>query len=360
MLKIVFLSLALTAFVTSTAFPDTPGRPVDEFKGAADSTRSVAALVSLYRAGEWDNLQTATLQVLEDLELDGERTIDAREAYFCVVLIDRKLDGKAELIRYLVHDPAPPAFEMRLPGLDSRTPFFEVLLTSFKDRVFESRYSFKRKADPLLAKLPKLVDKVDEAFLGAFRFGPEPTVYATFHQMEIPFYRGTINVENLVTFPMEGKDGKKKEVSVGSTYALDNVPLRRVTLGLLTGLILSTDGATRAKVSNGVLSPDPITGITNMALLNWHPWGFDENAFAPDWRETLRIFFGAVFNPEFGVSAGLGLGVIRGLSINGGLGVLVVDERKDGEEFGMAPMDKENPFKKAYPTFWFVGFGYEF
>ncbi len=97
-----------------------------------------------------------------------------------------------------------------------------------------------------------------------------------------------------------------------------------------------------------------------MGILNIHPWAYDADSFQPSWRERLRLFVGGILNPEFGISAGIGLQLVRGLSVNAGAGFVLIDTLKPGEAFGAKPLDSEDPFEYGTATVFFAGLGYNF
>jgi hypothetical protein len=140
-----------------------------------------------------------------------------------------------------------------------------------------------------------------------------------------------------------------------------NIPYTSLNFGLLgTYIAYNHPSSARAKISNGIVTPDPIKGALSMAVLNIYPKPYDAEALHMTKNERLRLFVGGILAPEFGVGGGVGFGIVRGLSLNFGGGLLFISTLKEGEQFGNAPVNKENPFKTGTAAVLFAGIGYNF
>jgi hypothetical protein len=117
-----------------------------------------------------------------------------------------------------------------------------------------------------------------------------------------------------------------------------NAPLTRFSLGLLFGAVLGdpsySDDNPRAKVgSNGIIIHDPLPTLLSMAVVNIHPRPYDP-AGNVTLAERLRLFAGTVFTPDFGLTGGAGVMIVRGLSVNAGVAWLFVKSPAEGFSIG--------------------------
>jgi hypothetical protein len=146
---------------------------------------------------------------------------------------------------------------------------------------------------------------------------------------------------------------------------LTNAPLTRFTFGLLSAVTVAAPryfgGAARVKVSDrGGLVEDPLPSLLNLAIVNIHPTPYDRAEDSLSWAERVRMFAGTVIRPDFGVAGGLGIGVIRGLSVNVGW----------ANVFVRAPKDRTRPVSEisgssanigvGHAGVWFAGLSYSF
>lgn len=154
--------------------------------------------------------------------------------------------------------------------------------------------------------------------------------------------------------------GTQAAASKSSEYVLTNRPLQRLSFGVVSAFISDTSGDTRVKLQNGNIVSDPLSGALSMAVLNIHPKAYDPDRAKQSGAERFRFFVGGVFAPEFGVGAGVGVSLIRGLTINAGYAWLVVDDLRAGDTIGPAPMNPSKPFGQGTSEVLFVGLGFNF
>ncbi|MGE5360079.1 MAG: hypothetical protein ACM3NQ_13760, partial [Bacteroidales bacterium] len=71
-----------------------------------------------------------------------------------------------------------------------------------------------------------------------------------------------------------------------------------------------------------VYAADPMPRLLTAVVVNLHPWPYQASAQRQSWRERLRTFAGVTITPDFGLAAGIGCSVVRGLSVNAGAAVM--------------------------------------
>ena len=152
-----------------------------------------------------------------------------------------------------------------------------------------------------------------------------------------------------------------KKVLYGKS-SLKNKPLTRFSFGVMTGLMVGRPSLDqpRAKVEGGKLVAEPIERVMTMVILNVHPSPYDADWTFGSWAERLRLFGGAVLTPDFGITAGVGIGIVRGLSVNAGGVMLWNNALKEGETFDQPPVNRNDPLKARASAAGFFGFSYAF
>jgi hypothetical protein len=108
---------------------------------------------------------------------------------------------------------------------------------------------------------------------------------------------------------------------------------------------------------------DPATWVT----LDYHPWKYDETRYSPTLAERFRLFGGLALTPNFGFVAGAGVGIVRGLSLEGGAGVVLANVvNGPNPQPNCTPMVSNGFMCPSSPTgrlavgIVFVGLGYSF
>lgn len=151
------------------------------------------------------------------------------------------------------------------------------------------------------------------------------------------------------------------KTTVGDSV-LTNLPRTRLGFGILAGMLVGHPSLEedRVKVDGGKIVKAPFDRNLSMVVLNFHPKGYDSEWPRMSMAERLRLFVGGVLTPDFGVSAGIGVGLVRGLSVNIGAAWLLSETLKPGETLGEPPLNSNDPFKTKVATTGFVGFSYAF
>lgn len=144
--------------------------------------------------------------------------------------------------------------------------------------------------------------------------------------------------------------------------SLTNVPLRRYTFGVMTGLMVGRPSMNepRVKVEGGKIVNAPIERAMTMVIVNLHPRAYDSDWPRLTGAERFRFFGGAVLTPDFGLTAGAGIGIMRGLSLNVGGVLLLSNTLKDGEAIDAPPVNSNDPFKAGRSVAGVVGLSYAF
>ncbi len=94
------------------------------------------------------------------------------------------------------------------------------------------------------------------------------------------------------------------------------------TMGTLSRWGFSLGAAWIVRTSLHTPSPllaDPLSWVA----LDWHPWRYDETRYLPSFAERFRVFGGVSITPDIGGVAGVGLGMVRGLTLEAGYGVVL-------------------------------------
>jgi hypothetical protein len=156
-------------------------------------------------------------------------------------------------------------------------------------------------------------------------------------------------------------NAKPQQLKKDSTYE-NALPTRR-TLGLISSLMVETSGDERVKLDGGKLVTDPLRGAMGLAVVNYHPVGFDPKSEEPTFGERFRLFAGPVITPEFGLGAGVGYAIWRGVSVNVGYAQVRVNTLRRGDRLAdpaVAPSNLRRPFRDGNTGVVFVGLGFNF
>jgi hypothetical protein len=159
--------------------------------------------------------------------------------------------------------------------------------------------------------------------------------------------------------------GGMKETRKSAESKLANTPRTHYNFGVLSGAVVGTPSyrhfATRAKVGgNGALIADPMPTVMTMMLVNIHPRGYDPQRDSASASERFRLFAGTVVTPDFGVGAGGGVMIVRGLSVNAGWANLFVKTPGSGLSIGQTPGAGKTALKIGNAGVWFLGLSYSF
>ncbi len=158
----------------------------------------------------------------------------------------------------------------------------------------------------------------------------------------------------------------EKDVEAETEYS--NIPLAQCSFGLVSALPIRNDfSRNRVKVADiGVYANHPLKGPLMAAIVNYHPVKYNPQSPHLQAGERYRLFVGGVLSPELGVCAGVGVAILRGLSLNAGIAYLGIPVKNDPAIVlidGLTyekPADPIHPFKTKWGNVFFVGFGYSF
>jgi hypothetical protein len=149
-------------------------------------------------------------------------------------------------------------------------------------------------------------------------------------------------------------------LTITADTAYENTPSERLTYGLVTGAMLAHEESdTRAKVSNGKIVADPLSGTVTMATLTFRPAGTDPKARSFPARERWTLFLGGTLTPEFGLAGGAGFALNRKLSVNIAYALLRINTLREGETLDQAPQS-DDPLKNGLGHVLLLGLGYNF
>ena len=350
------LFIVLILFLSSFADAQTPCRGVKIANGYGDFTDDpLAKLSGTYFSGDWTKLQKDTIDMLRSFQFLPQANLDFEKDYVSVVFVYRDPEGKNGVLRYLAHGAPTEPYVSRLPGIKAgdTKKFYEIFLTLNQDNVLISTYISTKEKNPIEAQIPKFLKQFDPKEIGPLvqPVLPMKRVYAVLSRIDLPYSRANIAIEDVVQGPDKATENSK----------LFNRPLTRFSFGLVSSIIAaSSTSDTRVSMQNGRLSEEPLSGHMPMGILNIHPWPYDADAESASWKERVRLFVGGILAPEFGLSAGAGLQIVRGFTLNAGIGVLLIDTLKPGETIGAAPVNHDDPFEYGTATVVFVGVGYNF
>lgn len=216
----LFLAILFVSGATGAGVPGAPapvGAPavllVDDGVIGANGV-PLDVLTRSYRAGNWSALQNQTAALLK-VALNGHRhQFDPRANWYQVVFVAQDSRDKPELIRFLLHEPAPLSFQDTLPGVES---FYQVFVTHNPEAKYSARYDSTRTAPPIEAELAEFVGQFDPEVLagllqrpapgGAVIFGVKPvgvTRYLTkveIAKVVLSEERAAISISDRVTVP---------------------------------------------------------------------------------------------------------------------------------------------------------------
>jgi hypothetical protein len=127
------------------------------------------------------------------------------------------------------------------------------------------------------------------------------------------------------------------------------------TLGKLTRYAFSL-GVAGLLPSNLHKVPAPSNNPLSWVALDIHPFLYDETRFSPDIKERFRGFLGIAATPNIGVVGGLGMGIYRGLTLEGGYALLLANIENKTQPIPL-PTSGPRTHRGALGAF-FVGVGY--
>jgi hypothetical protein len=129
------------------------------------------------------------------------------------------------------------------------------------------------------------------------------------------------------------------------------------SLGAAGILKTSLNKPVKVNTANNTIVDAPLTELLTFVALDYHPWPYDETRFSPSLAERFRFFGGISATPDAGLVAGLGVEILRGLTLEGGYGLLLANVLRTGEMVGGQAAPK-NPTPRGKLGVLFIGIGY--
>jgi hypothetical protein len=139
-----------------------------------------------------------------------------------------------------------------------------------------------------------------------------------------------------------------------------NRPLTHWTFGAGTGVLASASlTRPRVKLDDDKLVADPLGRIVTMSFVNWSPAGYDAESDRVTLPERIRPFFGVVMTPDFGLTGGVNVLLVRGIGVTAA-GAVLFSKGADASEIGAAPANPDKAYKIAYARGLVIGITYNF
>lgn len=342
----------------------------------------LTALTKRHREGDRLEFEKEALTLLQkavdaDTALPAHLTGDLKNYlshperdYYNIVWQALGADSKPAVHRVLVRKGMAPQHATRILGVRHKTRerqagetrVFDVLLSDDQSASLHSVWVFTPGENPLVAQIPAVIGKIDPIKAVAAAAGKANVASGLrieVREADMIADRAKIEVrDSISTDPPAGGT----QTVVSGVTALSNIPLTRMSFGVMTGLMIGRPSMKEPRVSvqNGVLANAPIERAMTMVVLNVHPDAYDADWPDFTWAERFRFFGGAVLTPDVGLTAGAGIGLVRGLSVNAGGVLLLSNTLKRGETLGQKPVDTNDPFKAGRNLSAFVGLSYAF
>lgn len=373
----VLFGAALAAVAPLSA--QVPSRPVYLGSGAVEDFGALTAELSeLYFTGQWDALQRTMdgLELwIERPEVDGtvREALDPKKSFYLVVFLAREEGGDLRLVRFAWHRPAPAPYAASIPG---KREIYEIVLGAGIDFDLRTGYLSTETEDPFLAEVPRFVKKIEPFIIqivvgGVKGRGPRTSkkVLSNFivRKVALPYARAKVQIADAAALRAHAaaRTGIKE---VRGSFTFVNAPWPRWSFGLVSAILLDRGyAADRVRLTDdGYYADDPPKNPLAAAILNFHPIAYDPERARMSLAERFRLFAGAVLAPDMGICAGAGFGLLRGLAINAGVALMGLQTPRDPRDIvvnGRAktlPGDPDAPFRTAWMTVGFVGFGYSF
>jgi hypothetical protein len=329
------------------ADPDSLHTVLAYYKGGPDrwaATQEAAA--SLIKTCKF---LSAPLTGSDTVVAKADWSLDLASHWVVLLLVDPDtVGGKPQLVPILVHDkPVPRPYELTVPGLGSGTEKLFELVVGSAPFTLKAAYSEQRDPDPVeqqagafgqqlltatnLGSFQNLLGKSQAKALSATT---KPHDFdAVLVEIDLSYKRSTLTAEHKI----DGAGVPAGTDPLVTSYK--NRPLRRFTFGALSGVRFAAGADGRAKVDSGNMQPDPLPLLVTMAIVNLHPWGYDEESPTLTKPPRPRLFVGVGLTPGFGVGGGYGFALVRGLSANVGVTSVFHQALRSGDSFGSPPKD---------------------
>jgi hypothetical protein len=112
-------------------------------------------------------------------------------------------------------------------------------------------------------------------------------------------------------------------------------------------------------LKDSVIAADPLNRVMTTAYVNLSPRGYNPESATMSIHERIRPMFGVAMTPDFGVVFGVNVLIVRGIGVNGGLGILFAKGAPQ-EAIGRPPEDSTDPFKLSIVRAPYVGISYNY
>lgn len=384
---------------------------------ARSNSLALSRVLDSYFCGEWAALQKIGKNLVQSvLQEDTVRqtlqekypSVLTEASYFSVVLVTvhkgeqsscTPSDRVPQLIRFLVRTHSMQIdtehnvhiafgnleeFTTTLPGLQEN--FFELYLEEGLSGKHSSYYESQRVPSPFLTNVSPFLEAVLETG-GAGLLAPGPTLIGrriefVLSSIGIAHDRAKVKIQDSVVVSArsnaaEGASGAQSrgldtDPSQGQTaagsgartytgqFTYTNTPPTKWNLGFVTAGLLSPGRDPRVKNEEEVLSADPLRGLTTIAAVNWIPFPSVPGTEKDSEWDRLRLFAGGVLTPEVGLSVGIGVRLVKNVSLVYGFApFLRVDTLREGDMVGAPPADPESPLDRGYANAHFWGFLFE-
>lgn len=356
-----------------------PSRPVYIGSGAVENLDGLTAKMSeLYFTGQWEALQ----EKIDGLRLWIERTeggtavkevLDPEADFYLVVFLAREEGGDLRLVRFAWHKPVPSPYAASIPG---KREIREIILGAGIDFDLRTGYLSSETEDPFLAEAPRFVKKIEPLMIRILvsdEAGKKPPatkeVLSNFivREVSLPYARAKVQISDAAALrePAAARAGIKE---VRGSFTFANAPWPRWSFGLVSAILLDRGyAADRVRLTDdGYYADDPPKNPLAAAILNFHPIAYDPDRARMSLAERFRLFGGVVLEPDMGICAGAGFGLLRGLSVNAGLALMGLQTPRDPRGIVVSgraktlPGNPDAPFRTAWMTVAFAGFGYSF
>ena len=153
---------------------------------------------------------------------------------------------------------------------------------------------------------------------------------------------------------------KSMTTGADADLTFKNRPLTHWSFGAGSGVLTSASlTRPRVAVKSGTVVADPLPRVVTVSFVNWSPAGYDAERDGVSGAERARPFFGATLTPDFGLTAGVNLLLVRGIGVTVG-GVLMFSKGADSAEIGKAAANPDKPYSLSSARGILLGVSYSF
>lgn len=173
--------------------------------------RDLVELTSLYRSGDWTQLQARSRAMVAELEFapsaagGKKHRVRVSENTYQLMFVARGPGEPAEIISYVVQDPLPTPYSDSLPGLSRARPLRVLLLTPFEDARLSLSVQNTGTPSPLIAQAGKVAQELAKVGPFFFREGVAGGPEATLSAVARPPARRPLTAELLLVRPLHNR-----------------------------------------------------------------------------------------------------------------------------------------------------------